>query len=378
MPKKLELNLSRVTDEPRAGFDFTGGLDDEIAITERTASRDAQALEDMVKLLDYEAEAVTKGVWLDSIRWTSIDEDGQEAPLEHLPRRDPGPIAELKDSIRQREAETSKGLIQPIEVRPTGEYICMGYEPQKGSRCGKILEASTDECPEHPGAVPTALLEGVSGLRRYTAYREMSKTTPKFARIPATLVRANTEELCLRALTENLERRPLDPFEQGEFMLRMMKLFGWTQDDLARRLGKSKPTVSKLIRPAKNLSVEVKRDLRRLGADRETAALVAQQSDEKSQRSMVKRIARLRKEGQPVRKAARLARAEAESAESFVPRHTHRVVLASKRLPGVEVRYTARDRSVSKPSKKDVLRALDVLHEALRTGNLDSAVEWEE
>ena len=64
----------------------------------------ASALAGMIRLREFDAEAATDGIYLDAIRWTSTNEEGEEVPLEHLPRNSPGALATLKQSIEQRHA----------------------------------------------------------------------------------------------------------------------------------------------------------------------------------------------------------------------------------------------------------------------------------
>jgi ParB family chromosome partitioning protein len=122
-------------------------------------------------------------------------------------------LAELVHSIRE------VGLLQPIVVRPTG--------PQT--------------------------YELVMGERRWRAAREAG-----LAAIPA-IVRDTADDALLRdALLENLHRSELNPLEEAAAYAQLLDDFGCTHDELAHRIGRSRPQISNTLRLLR-LSPEVQR-----------------------------------------------------------------------------------------------------------------------
>lgn len=112
-------------------------------------------------------------------------------------------LAELVFSIREI------GLLQPIVVR-------------------------------HAGA---GLYELVAGERRLRACREAG-----LAAIPA-IIRDTEDDALLRdALLENLHRADLNPLEEAAAYQQLLSDFGCTQDELARRIGRSRPQVTNTLR----------------------------------------------------------------------------------------------------------------------------------
>ncbi len=117
-------------------------------------------------------------------------------------------MAELVHSIREI------GVLQPVVVRP--------------------LEA--------PAADGTAY-ELIMGERRWRASAEAGLT-----HVPA-IVRATDDDVMLRdALLENLHRAELNPLEEAAAYQQLLEDFGCTQDDLSRRIGRSRPQISNTIR----------------------------------------------------------------------------------------------------------------------------------
>jgi ParB family chromosome partitioning protein len=122
-------------------------------------------------------------------------------------------LAELVHSIKE------VGLLQPIVVRPAAGG---GYEL-------------------------------VAGERRLRATKKAG-----FKTIPA-LIRETADDKMLRdALLENLHRAALTPLEEAAAYKQLLEDFGGTQDELATRLGRSRPQISNTLRLL-NLPLAVQR-----------------------------------------------------------------------------------------------------------------------
>ncbi|MEO7980150.1 MAG: ParB/RepB/Spo0J family partition protein, partial [Sporichthyaceae bacterium] len=116
-------------------------------------------------------------------------------------------LAELVHSLRE------VGLLQPIVVRPVGG---------------------------EPGAERYEL---IMGERRWRAAREAG-----FTSIPA-IVRSTGDDVMLRdALLENLHRSQLNPLEEAAAYDQLLQDFGCTHDELAGRIGRSRPQISNTLR----------------------------------------------------------------------------------------------------------------------------------
>lgn len=176
------------------------------------------------------------------------------APNPAQPRRrlDEAGIAELADSIEQH------GLLQPIVVKTAED--------------GYVL---------------------VAGQRRLEAFRRLGRE-----RIPALLTEGRADEL---ALIENLQRMDLDPLDESEAMAALKERYGYTQDQLARVLGKAKSTVSELL-SLNALPAALKADVRAAGQTVTKSVLIeiGRLGDPQAQIDLWKR---LQGEGATVREA---------------------------------------------------------------------------
>lgn len=130
---------------------------------------------------------------------------------------EPEAFAELVHSIKEL------GVLQPIVVR------------QINSEPGKY--------------------ELIMGERRLRASKEAGLT-----KIPAVIRETADENMLRDALLENLHRSDLNPLEEASAYQQLLEDFGITQDELANRIGRSRPKITNSIRLLK-LPAEIQRKL---------------------------------------------------------------------------------------------------------------------
>jgi ParB family chromosome partitioning protein len=96
----------------------------------------------------------------------------------------------------------------------------------------------------------------IAGERRWRAARQAG-----LDRVPA-IVRDATDAQSLElALVENLLREDLNPIEEAEAYEKLLGQFGWTQEELAGRIGRDRSTIANSLRLLR-LPEEIKADLR--------------------------------------------------------------------------------------------------------------------
>ena len=112
-------------------------------------------------------------------------------------------LADLADSIRQH------GIIQPLTVR----RLASGY------------------------------YQIIAGERRWRAAKQAGLTE-----VPATIIEADDKKVMELGLIENLQREDLNPMEEAKGYKVLMDEHGMTQEDVAERMGKSRPAVANTLR----------------------------------------------------------------------------------------------------------------------------------
>jgi len=134
---------------------------------------------------------------------------GRMIPVDHIrpnpdqPRKALGDLRELTDSIKE------KGVLEPLLVR---------YVPRED--CYHII----------------------SGERRYHAARAAG-----LREVPAIEKMADDAETLEIALIENMQRKDLTPFEEADGLQRLATQFEYRHEDLAKKLGKSRTSVSETM-----------------------------------------------------------------------------------------------------------------------------------
>ena len=161
-------------------------------------------------------------------------DDISPSPVQPRKRFDGEALAELSASIK------SYGILNPLTVRLRG---------------GKY--------------------ELVAGERRLRAARLAG-----LREVPCILLDVNMEDASLIALVENLQRKDLDFIEEAAGISQLIRMFGMSQEEAARRIGKSQSAVANKLRLLK-LPPDVLDALRENGlTERHGRALLRLNTDE--------------------------------------------------------------------------------------------------
>lgn len=145
----------------------------------------------------------------------------QIVPNTKQPREvfDEDDLKELSASIKE------VGVLQPVVVRSI---------PAKG-RSAKLTEFLAEK--------PEARFELIMGERRLRASELAGETT-----IPAIIRETEDGDLLRDALLENLHRAQLNPLEEASAYQQLMADFGATQEELAKRIARSRPQIANTLR----------------------------------------------------------------------------------------------------------------------------------
>lgn len=168
-------------------------------------------------------------------------------PNPQQPRIDMGDLADLVASIKE------KGILEPLLVRPSevgGRYMI------------------------------------ISGERRYRAAIEV-----ELREVPCIEMDVDDREVAEIALIENLQRKDLTPYEESEGFLALIERFGYTHEEVAQKVGKSRSSITETLSIA-SMPADVREQCRVANINSKSLLLqVARQNDQQGMLDFVRRIA---------------------------------------------------------------------------------------
>jgi ParB family chromosome partitioning protein len=217
---------------------------------------------------EHYVEALAASAGLPVGRMVQID---QIDPNPNQPRQVMGDLTELMASISE------KGIIEPLIVRQKGERFQL-----------------------------------VAGERRYQAAVQVGLTE-----LPVVIRDVDDREMLELALVENLQRKDLTAFEEAEALQVLVQKHGHTHEDLARRLGKSRTSITESLSLAK-MPDEVK-NLCRL-ADITSKSLLLEIVRQSDSAKMVALVEKMASRSVTTREELRRQAAKAKAARPGRPR----------------------------------------------------------
>jgi ParB family chromosome partitioning protein len=212
----------------------------------------------------------------------------------------------------------------PTEI-PLARIAPNPYQP-RGVVDEEALSELAASIAEHGVLQPILVTETIDGYRLVAGERRVrASRLAGLERIPAVVRElADSDQLEL-ALVENIQREDLDPLEEARAYRQLVDEFGYTQEKLAQRMGKARPTITNSLRLLE-LDPEVQaavaaglvtqghaRALAGLPVDRQPRVLAVVVERELSVRQTEELVRRLKDDPQPA--AARAEVAESEDPE---------------------------------------------------------------
>jgi ParB family chromosome partitioning protein len=243
---------------------------------------------------------------------------GRMIPAEEIeanpyqPRQTLGDLAELTASIRE------KGVLEPLLVRRVENRYQI-----------------------------------IAGERRYRAAVEAG-----ISELPCIIREASDAETMEIALVENLQRKDLTAFEEADGLRVLGETYGYTHEDMAEKLGKSRSTITESL--SLTAMPEPVRQLCRL-ADIQSKSVLLQVVRQGEQEKMVAFVERLQKGGEATREAARRL-AKPEEARKGRPRH-----FVFKLQPKGGSFSLALQFKKAAVEREEIIRTLEQILESLRT-----------
>jgi len=233
---------------------------------------ESASISSVTEVTDADRERELQSLPIDRVR------RGRYQPRRHF---DPDALQELADSI------SAQGMVQPVVVRPVDD----GYELIAGERRWRAAQ--------------------IAGLHE----------------LPAVVRALDDQAAAAVALIENIQREDLNPLEEARAIARLVEDFGLTHQQVAAAVGRSRASVSNLLR-LQELDEEVKRLVETRSLEMGHArALLGLKGDH--QRAIARKVAA---RGLTVRATEALVRRELEGRDESAPRGATRKDPDTRRL----------------------------------------------
>ncbi|OAS83134.1 MULTISPECIES: ParB/RepB/Spo0J family partition protein [Metabacillus] len=128
------------------------------------------------------------------------------------------------------------------EIRPNP------YQPRKTFEQESINELK-DSILQHGILQPIVVRKSIKGFEIVVGERRFrAATEAKLTAIPAVIRDLSEQQMMELALLENLQREDLTPIEEAQAYQTLMEQLNFTQEALAKRLGKSRPHIANHVR----------------------------------------------------------------------------------------------------------------------------------
>jgi ParB family chromosome partitioning protein len=189
--------------------------------------------------------------YVEELTQTKTTHVGRMLPIDNLdanpdqPRREIGDLSELTASIKE------KGVLEPLLVKPTlsGRWTI------------------------------------IAGERRWRA-----ATAAGLVEVPCIEMDVDESEVAEIALIENMQRKDLTPWEEADGLRALCERFGYTHEEVARKVGKSRSTVTEALSIA-----AIPEEIRSICRDQEITSKslllqIVRQPDDESMRVMAEQI----------------------------------------------------------------------------------------
>src|SRR3989338_2383114 len=146
--------------------------------------------------------------------------------------------------------------VQEIDVT---KIVPNPYQPRKTFDSAALKELA-DSIAEHGVIQPIVVTKTPTGYELVVGERRFrASILAGLAKVPAIVKQALGDQTKLEvALIENIQRRELNPIEEEQAYERLIKTFSLTQDQVAKKVGRSRPAVANTVRLL-NLPAEVQR-----------------------------------------------------------------------------------------------------------------------
>ncbi len=165
-------------------------------------------------------------------------------------------VAATPQALQSDRVSYADAQIQELDIT---KIVPNPYQPRKIFDPEGLKELA-DSIKEHGVIQPVVVTETPTGYELVVGERRFrASQLAGIAKIPAIIKKQLQDQTKLEvALIENIQRRELNPIEEAQAYDRLIKTFNLTQDQVAKKVGKSRPAITNTLRLL-NLPAEIQR-----------------------------------------------------------------------------------------------------------------------
>lgn len=267
------------------------------------------------KGVDTGAENPFKDQAMRAMKAQGVDFSANPAPSAAVVRTVP-PVSDSAGTTDTSARNATKTVGEGVATVPIGDIVPNPHQPRVHFDKEKLRELA-DSIREHGvlqpltvSPLPDGKYELIAGERRLQA-----SGLAGLSHVPVIVREAEERQKLELAIIENVQRHDLNPIEEAKAYARLTDEFGLTQEEAAKKMGKSRSAVGNAVRLL-TLPVEIRRALAEGGITEGHAKALLSVENPERQRALFERIV---KSGMTVRET------EAKARETSVRTHTRRV-----------------------------------------------------
>ena len=153
-------------------------------------------------------------------------------------------LGALLGDFAEEPLEKSAYQLLPIyKVEPNPDQPRQDFDEEELQALADSIEIHGVIQPLTVRELPSGYYQIIAGERRWRAAR-----LANLSEVPAVVIEADDKKAMELALIENLQRQDLNPVEEALGYQALIEEYGLTQEDAAKRVGKSRPTVANSLR----------------------------------------------------------------------------------------------------------------------------------
>jgi len=152
-------------------------------------------------------------------------------------------LFEENGGLEEQVSSQNQMKLRMMDMEPNPEQPRQDFDDEALTELSRSIAEHGVLQPILVRPMPSGAYQIIAGERRWRAARAAGLTE-----VPVVIRELSDEEAMAAALIENLQREDLNPMEEALGYQKLMEAFALTQEEAAKRVGKSRPVVANALR----------------------------------------------------------------------------------------------------------------------------------